>query len=197
MGLSFWVTHWIWVFRDTQWVWVVEVWDLSFQDTQTDDSKLYLTSHVSIASWCFLTTDRINWKFQLLNDKIMCWSQNPFWLVLTDVFKFKLANHASVFIRTDSLQTWFQILSDKSCFDVNLGNDIGQMLPNFDWQNHHVLISTSLPPNHASILTSLFTTGRWFQILSNKWWFDLNIFTGNWQMLANFACMLQLIFGLS
>ena len=67
------------------------------------------------------------------------------------------------------------------------------------WQNHvlisasllrsHVLIWTSLLSNHVSVSASLFTTDRWFQILSNKQCFDLNILTGNYcNMLSNFAC---------
>jgi len=131
--------------------WQIMLWSWHPYSQLTDDSKFYQTSHVLIST-SILTTER--W-FLLLIDKtcwsqhpyweIMFWSQHPYWQILrksqhlywqlTDGSKFVLTNHTLILTSLFTTYRWIQILSDKSCFDLDIRTDNWQMIPMFNWQN--------------------------------------------------------------
>ena len=132
-GLSFWDTQRVWVFR----AWVFET---------PRGSELYRPKvwgfkthnrwfHIFIwkVMFSFHHSDKINWWFQILNGKIMFWSQSS-----SDL----LTNYASVFIHTDK----WQMISNCN-WQIMVWSEIPNWQLAIDSKFYltiHVLITTSI-----------------------------------------------------
>jgi len=198
------------------------------------------TSLLTTERWFQICTDKSCFNLHILTDnwkmtptlhwQIMLRSQHRYhaYCQLTYDSKFYLTSYVLIWAALLTTDRWFQSLTDKSCFDLNIHTDSWQIIPNFNrqtmfwlqcpywqlnddskfYQTGHVSISTSIlgkfiyivsrdelsdtnlyydskfkPTNHVLISVFILTTDKWFQILTDKSCFDLNIRTDNWQMI--------------